>query len=112
MHNWDIKNRQLFGAISGIIIICVIIIFILLFKDPNKVFDQEAAFQNIELKWHLVRVCQDRSPSNLYRLGKRGIDKKWLAGRTPDRRDVRSCIDEYYREERSGGRDHHVECAL
>jgi glutaminyl-peptide cyclotransferase len=48
MHNWDKKNRQLFWAISGIIIICVIIIFILLIKDPNKVFDQEAAFQNIE----------------------------------------------------------------
>ena len=48
MHNWDKKNRQLFWAISGIIIICVIIIFILLIKDPNKVFDQEAAYKNIE----------------------------------------------------------------
>jgi glutaminyl-peptide cyclotransferase len=48
MHNWDKKNKQLFWAISGIIIICVIIILILLIKDPNKVFDQEAAFKNIE----------------------------------------------------------------
>ena len=48
MLNWMIKNRKLLWIISGILVICGMIAIFIFFQNQDKVFDQEAAFQNIE----------------------------------------------------------------
>jgi glutaminyl-peptide cyclotransferase len=43
-----IKNRKLLSVISGMLVICGMIVIFIFFQDQEKAFDQEAAFQNIE----------------------------------------------------------------
>jgi glutaminyl-peptide cyclotransferase len=48
MHNWMKDNRKLLWVISGMLVICGMIVIFLFFQNQNKAFDQTLAFQNIE----------------------------------------------------------------